>query len=105
MIYWIALFVAGCFEILGVWTMKKIIDTKQKMYIVLFILVFAASFSCLSFAMRDISMGVAYAIWTGIGAAGGVLVGIVFFKEDKSFLKLFCVGVIIASSMGLKALG
>lgn len=105
MIHWIALLVAGIVEIFGVWVMKKIIDTKKKVYILFFILGFAASFSCLSFAMREISMGVAYAIWTGIGAAGGVLVGIVFFNEDKSFLKLFCVGVIIASSMGLKALG
>lgn len=104
MIYWVTLILAGVFEIFGVWVMKQIIDTKKKSFILLFILVFAGSFSCLSFAMREISMGVAYAIWTGIGSAGGVLVGIVFFNEDRSFLKLFCVCVIVGSSIGLKAL-
>ena len=105
MLSWILLFIAGVFEIAGVWTMKKLIDTKNKIYILCLALIFAGSFTCLSIAMQEISMGVAYAIWTGIGAAGGVLVGIVFFKEDKSFLKLFYVCVIITSSVGLKALG
>ncbi|GAB0172196.1 multidrug efflux SMR transporter [Helicobacter trogontum] len=104
MIYWVLLVISGMFEIAGVWTMKKIIDTKNKLYILCLAVVLAGSFSCLSIAMREISMGVAYAIWTGIGSAGGVLVGIIFFKEDKSFLKIFCVCVIIASSVGLKAL-
>lgn len=102
MLHWTLLFIAGMFEIAGVWTMKKLIDTKNKIYILYLVVVFAGSFTCLSIAMQQISMGVAYAIWTGIGAAGGVIVGIVFFKEDKSFLKIFCVCVIIASSIGLK---
>ena len=52
--------------------------------------------------MREISMATAYAIWTGIGAAGGVIVGVIFFKENKSLSKLFFLGLILASSVGLK---
>ncbi|EAL53753.1 probable efflux protein Cj0309c [Campylobacter upsaliensis RM3195] len=52
--------------------------------------------------MREISMATAYAIWTGIGAAGGVIVSVVFFKESKSLMKLFFLGLILASSVGLK---
>ncbi|WP_301095749.1 SMR family transporter, partial [Helicobacter japonicus] len=47
----------------------------------------------------------AYAIWTGIGAGGGVLVGVVFFKESKNIKKLFFITLIIASVIGLKAIG
>lgn len=49
-------------------------------------------------------MGIAYSVWTGIGAAGGVIIGIVFFHESKSILKIVCVAVIISSTMGLKIL-
>lgn len=104
-LHWILLFIAGIFEIAGVWAMKKFIDTKKKIYVIYLVVIFTASFTCLSFAMQEISMAVAYAIWTGIGAAVGVLVGIIFFQESKTFLKLFCVCVIIISSVGLKALG
>ncbi len=55
-------------------------------------------------AMQGIAMATAYAIWTGIGAAGGVLVGVVFFKESKNAKKLFFIALIIISVVGLKAL-
>lgn len=103
MIYWASLIIAGCLEIVGVIIMKKILEGKNILILVL-IVCFILSFSFMSYAMKAISMGVVYAIWTGIGAAGGVIVGIVFFKEDKSFSKLFCVSVIILSSIGLKYL-
>ena len=104
MLHWIALLISGALEIVGVIALKKVTEGNKKFVIVL-ILGFFLSFSCISYAMQAISMGVAYAIWTGIGAAGGVIVGILFFGESKSPLKLLCVGIIIASSMGLKYLG
>lgn len=101
---WFFLTLAGILEIFGVITMKKLVATGQKIFILALALIFMSSFGFLSLAMQEISMATAYAIWTGIGAGGGVLVGIFFFKENKSFLKLLFLSLIIISSIGLKAL-
>lgn len=99
---WFFLFLAGCMEIFGVIAMKKLVLTKRKIYLLAILMQFSLSFGFLSLAMREISMATAYAIWTGIGAAGGVIVGVVFFKESKSLMKLVFLGLILASSVGLK---
>lgn len=101
--HWLALLGAGVLEIVGVIAMKRFVDGRR-IYLLAILACFALSFTCLSFAMQAISMGVGYAIWTGIGAAGGVIVGVVFYGESKSLLKLLCVCVIIACSVGLKLL-
>lgn len=102
---WIFLILAGCVEILGIIAMKQLILTGKKIFILALALIFMASFGLLSQAMQEISMATAYAIWTGIGAGGGVLVGVVFFKESKNIKKLFFITLIIASVIGLKAIG
>lgn len=104
MIHWICLFLAGCVEIVGVIMMKKVVSSNNKIFLLGLFICFAFSFSLLSVAMKGISMGVAYAIWTGIGAGGGVVAGILFFNENKSLAKLFFVALIIFSSIGLKLL-
>lgn len=53
-------------------------------------------------AQRTIPMGTAYAIWTGIGAVGTFVLGILLFKEPAEILRFVCVGVIIAGIIGLK---
>ena len=102
---WAYLLLAGLMEIFGVIAMKRYAMSGKNIYILCIATLFVLSLSLLSLAMREIAMGVAYAIWTGIGACGGVVVGIVFFKESKSFDKLLLIGVIIACSVGLKYLG
>ncbi len=104
MLAWIYLVLAGCMEIAGVFAMKKFVITKQKIFLLAIMFQFMLSFGFLSLAMRDIPMGTAYAIWTGIGAGGGVAIGILFFKESKSLIKLFFIFLIIISSIGLKLL-
>ncbi|TLD97596.1 multidrug efflux SMR transporter [Helicobacter jaachi] len=99
---WIYLLLAGCMEIFGVIAMKKFTQTRRKIFILALIAQFALSFGLLSLAMQGISMGTAYAIWTGIGAGGGVIVGLLFFKESASVAKLFFLFLILASSVGLK---
>lgn len=59
--------------------MKKFSDTNNKLFLLVIAVLFIISFGLLSVAMREITMSSAYAIWTGIGACGGVLVGIIFF--------------------------
>lgn len=56
----------------------------------------------LMLAQREIPMGTAYAVWTGIGAVGAFILGILFFKESKEFLRFVFVGLIIAGIIGLK---
>lgn len=101
---WIYLVLAGCMEICGVITMKQFALTSKKIYLLAIALLFSCSLFLLSLAMKGIAMGVAYAIWTGIGAGGGVMVGIIFFKENESALKIILITLILLSSIGLKLL-
>ncbi len=61
-----------------------------------------ASISLLGWAMKSLPVGTAYAVWTGIGAVGTVILGIVLFGESASFQRLACVGLIVAGIVGLK---
>ncbi len=101
---WVFLLCAGLMEIFGVIAMKNYATSGKNLYILLIAGLFVLSLSLLSLSMRGISMGVAYAIWTGIGAGGGVVVGIVLFNESKSVAKIALIAVIIACSVGLKYL-
>jgi quaternary ammonium compound-resistance protein SugE len=60
------------------------------------------SMVCMSFALRVIPMGTAYAVWTGIGAVGTVILGIVLFDEPKNVVRLAFIALIILSIVGLK---
>lgn len=101
---WVYLLLAGCMEIVGVITMKKYTLSGRNIFLLAILVQFMLSFALLSLAMQEIAMATAYAIWTGIGAGGGVLVGVVFFKESKNIKKLFFITLIIASVIGLKAM-
>ena len=61
-----------------------------------------ASVALLGLAMRDLPVGTAYAVWTGIGAVGTVLVGILLFKDPTDLWRLFFLFTLIASIIGLK---
>ncbi|MBZ7952244.1 DMT family transporter [Campylobacter molothri] len=102
---WIFLIIAGICEIIGVIIMKKYVNnTHAKKYLLALIVCFMCSFMSLSLSMQSIAMSIAYAIWTGIGAVGSVVVGVVLFKESKNFLKLFFILVILVSTIALKLL-
>lgn len=66
------------------------------------VLTFGLGFVFLALAMRDIPLGTAYAIWTGLGAAGAVLMGILFFKESAGWKRIIFLLFIIAGAVGLK---
>jgi quaternary ammonium compound-resistance protein SugE len=61
-----------------------------------------ASFNLLSVALKTIPVGTAYAVWTGIGAAGTAIIGIVFLGESREVLRILCLLFIIAGVVGLK---
>lgn len=66
------------------------------------VIFFGLSFICLSIAMKIIPMSTSYAVWTGIGAVGGAVLGILFYGESKDLKRLFFIAVILGSTIGLK---
>lgn len=102
MLNWIMLLIGGVCEV-GFVTMMKMSDGFRRLKYSLLTLAFmAASFWSLSFALREIPMGVGYAIWAGIGAVGSVIVGMVRFSESRDWRKLLFITMIIAGIVGLK---
>lgn len=99
---WAYLAVAGLFEI-GWAIGLKYSDGFSKPVPSLFtILAMVLSVWLLSIAMRTIPVGTAYAVWTGIGAIGVAVLGMVLFGESREFLRLICLFLIIAGIIGLK---
>jgi quaternary ammonium compound-resistance protein SugE len=100
---WIFLVIAGVFEV--VWAIGlKYTEGFTKLYpSVITIVGMAISFYFLSMAVKTLPIGTAYAIWTGIGAAGAVILGIVLFGEPRSLLRLMFVAFILIGIIGLKA--
>ncbi|AIY04390.1 multidrug transporter [Planococcus sp. PAMC 21323] len=105
MMAWLILIVAGIFEVVFVTTMKLSEGFKIKRYTVLTVVSGALSFYLLSLALTTIALGTGYAVWTGIGAAGSVLVGMIFFNESRQIAKLFFLSCIIIGVAGLKIFG
>ena len=99
---WFYLIFAGILEI-GFASMIKLTQNFTKPLPTLLFLIFAiASFYMLTKAIEQIPVGTAYAVWTGIGAAGTVLIGIFFYNDPASMLRLFFLFTLIASLIGLK---
>ena len=102
---WILLVVAGLFEVafaacLG--KTKESSDNEAMLWYVGFFVCLGFSMYLLMKATEELPIGTAYAVWTGIGAVGTVLVGIVVFKEPATFWRLFFITTLIASVIGLK---
>lgn len=99
---WIYLILAGIFEVAFASTLK-LTENFTKLYPTLAFLVFASlSFYLLTKAVETIPIGTAYVIWTGIGAVGTVLIGIFFYSEPASFLRLLFISTLVISIIGLK---
>ncbi|MGZ5282174.1 MAG: quaternary ammonium compound efflux SMR transporter SugE [Bacteroidia bacterium] len=99
---WFALLIAGLFEI--AWAIGlKYSDGFSKLYPSIFTIVcMLISFGLLSYAMKTLSVGTAYAVWTGIGAAGTVILGIFLFDDSREILRLFFLSLILIGIVGLK---
>ena len=103
---WIILIIAGLFEVAFAYCLGKAKDTTgNEMYLWYggFLIALAISMGLLVKATQTLPIGTAYAVWTGIGAAGTVLVGILVFKEPATFLRLLFIITLIGSIIGLKA--
>ena len=100
--YWVVLVLAGLFEVGFVLCMKLSDGFSNKKYTLLTIIAASFSFFLLSQALKGIPIGTGYAVWTGIGAAGSVLMGMCLFKEQKGRKKIFFLTCIIMGVVGLK---
>jgi quaternary ammonium compound-resistance protein SugE len=101
---WIVLFLAGLFEIGWAVCLKY-----TKGFTALWPTIGFGSFLLLSVyllgvSLQSLPLGTAYTVWTGIGAVGTVLLGIMLFGEAADFRRLFCIGLIIVGIIGLKLL-
>ena len=99
---WILLFVAGLFEIGWAIGLKYTHGFTRLWPSVGTALSMLVSVVLLGLAMRDLPVGTAYAVWTGIGAVGTVILGIALFNDPANAARLVCVGLIVAGILGLK---
>ena len=98
---WLTLVAAGLFEI-G-WAVGLKAANGRPLILAATIVAMVISVAPLYLAMRDLPLGTAYAVWTGIGAVGTVVVGILAFGESADAVRLLCIGLIVAGIAGLKA--
>ncbi|MFC0270868.1 DMT family transporter [Metabacillus herbersteinensis] len=99
---WFFLVAAGLFEVVGVTGISKFNEKKSLTSFLFMTMGFGASFLFLTQAMETISMGTAYAVWTGIGTAGSAIIGILFLGEKKEWKRIAFITLIISSTIGLK---
>lgn len=103
---WIILIIAGLFEVTFAFCLGKAKEiTGQEMYLwyLGFIVALSISMTLLIKATQTLPIGTAYAVWTGIGAVGTALLGIIVFKEPATFARIFFLSTLIISIIGLKA--
>lgn len=99
---WMLLIVAGLLEVIGVIGIKRVAKNNNWTNNIILIGGFLISFSLLVRTMETIPLATAYAVWTGIGTVGTAMVGMIFFKESKSWIRVGCILGIILAVGGLK---
>ena len=102
---WINLFIAGIFEIVWAISLKYAHGFTRLTPSVITIAGMLASFYFLAQATKTLPIGTAYAVWTGIGAAGTAIVGMLLLGEPREAGRLACLVLILAGVTGLKILG
>lgn len=99
---WVLVGIAGLLEVVWAYLMKISDGFTKPVESVATFATMGISFWLLSMAMKDLPLGTAYAVWTGIGAAGAFVVGIVFLGEAASMMRVGSVLLILAGIVGLK---
>ncbi len=100
---WVYLVIAGGLEVVWSTCMKFSEGFTDLKYTILTVVGMIFSFLFLSQATKNLPLGTAYAVWTGIGALGAVIVGIVMFKEPVTAARIFFVALLLIGIVGLKA--
>lgn len=100
--YWIILIIAGLFEV--AWAIGlKYTDGFTKLFPSIFTIIsMIISMGLLAYAVKYIPVGTAYAVWTGIGAVGTAILGIILFNESKEIVRIFFIFLVVIGIVGLK---
>lgn len=99
---WVYLVIAGLFEVGFTTSLKLSNNFTNRWWSIMFFICISLSFFFLNRAIQTIPIGTGYAVWTGIGAVGTVIVGILFFREPADFWRLLFIFLLIGSIVGLK---
>ncbi|MBB5048743.1 quaternary ammonium compound-resistance protein SugE [Rhodopseudomonas rhenobacensis] len=99
---WLALFAAGLLEIAWAMGLKYSDGLTRFWPTAATALAILASFALMAVALKSLPFGTAYAVWTGIGAAGTIVVGMLMFGESADPVRLLCLLLIVAGMIGLK---
>lgn len=101
---WMLLLIAGVLEIVWASSMKASAGFTQHMFTAITLIAALLSFWLLGVAMKSLPLGTAYAVWTGIGAVGAAVLGMVFFKEPATAARILCIAAIVGGIVGLQLL-
>jgi quaternary ammonium compound-resistance protein SugE len=99
---WIVLIIAGLLETGWAIGLKYSDGFRRPVISVLTVLAMVVSMAMLGWAVRTLPIGTAYAVWVGIGTAGAVVLGMILFKEPATAGRLFFLGLLLVSLVGLK---
>ena len=99
---WILLLIAGLLEVVWAIGLKYTEGFSRLVPSVITITAMIISVWLLALALKGIPVGTGYAVWTGIGAVGTAILGIVLFNEAATIARLACIGLIVAGIFGLK---
>ena len=99
---WLSLFMAGALEIIWALGLKYSNGFTRFWPSLVTLLAIAMSFVLLGLSLRSVPFGTAYAIWTGIGAAGAAIAGMSLFGESADLARVCCVALIVVGTIGLK---
>lgn len=99
---WIYLLMGGLFEVVWASTMKLSNGFTQLWYSILTVIGMVFSFGFLALAVKQLPLSISYPVWTGIGAVGSILIGVIFFKDHLSPLTWFFVVLLIVGILGIK---
>ncbi|HYH20508.1 MAG TPA: quaternary ammonium compound efflux SMR transporter SugE [Azospirillum sp.] len=102
---WVALFAAGLLEIGWAVGLKHTDGFTRPVPSVLTVAAIVGSLGLLGVALKELPLGTAYAVWTGIGTVGSALAGIALYGEPADAVRLGCIGLIAAGIVGLKLAG
>jgi quaternary ammonium compound-resistance protein SugE len=102
---WVLLLLAGLLEIVWSVSMKASDGFTRHHFTAITLVAAALSFWLLGLALRQLPVGTAYAVWTGVGAVGAAVLGIALFGESPGILRIGCIALIVLGILGLKFLG
>ncbi len=100
--YWLILFIAGLFEVAWAIGLKYSEGFSKPLPSVFTVACMIISMGMLAYAIKHLPVGTAYAVWTGIGAIGTAILGMILFGESKELIRLFFIFLIVVGIVGLK---